>query len=74
MKRIILVTAIVGMLVMAGCGNPDNKRFAEVEQYGDCCLYYDKETKVMYARTVRGFTVLFSNDGTPMLYGEGTTD
>lgn len=33
-------------------------------------IYYDTETKVMYACSGNGYTVLLNADGTPMLYEE----
>lgn len=33
-------------------------------------IYYDTKTKVMYARSGNGYTVLLNADGTPMLYEE----
>lgn len=43
-------------------------RFVKILDYGDNFVMYDKETKVQYFTSTTGITVLFNQDGKPLLY------
>ena len=49
-----------------------NDRFICVQRYSDCSIYADKETRVLYAKTIEinagGLTVLLDENGKPLLY------
>ena len=47
-------------------------RFEIVQEYSDCLIIVDKETRVLYAKTMgtgsSGITVLLDENGKPLLY------
>lgn len=73
---ISIVTALLGTL--CGCETEQEpiitwKECGYLERVGDMDLvvYYDVNTKVMYASYGYGKTVLLNSDGTPMLWKGG---
>lgn len=78
-KIIILGIIIIGMLVcLTGCSSESEaeteRRFIKVSDENSFNIYYDKETKVMYAISDSSYnygtvTLLVNADGTPLLYG-----
>ena len=80
MKKIILMLLLAVLVVLpSGCSNEETdveftmrwKECGEVKfPYSSLTVFYDTETKVMYAWGGHSLTVLMNPDGTPMLYEE----
>ena len=79
-KLIILLITIIIVGLLTGCCNDTNydeikfnwKRCGTISKPdGDMSVYYDVDTKVMYASGVYISSVLLNPDGTPMLYEGG---
>lgn len=79
MKKIIaLICAITFVFTLCACDmvptetvttENDTSMFVEVELSAYGSVFYQKDTKVLYAYTSRsGFTMLVNPDGTPQIY------
>lgn len=78
MKKIIaLICAITFVFTLCACDmvstetvtENDTSMFVEVEWSAYGSVFYQKDTKVMYAYTSSsGFTMLVNPDGTPQIY------
>jgi len=84
-KCIAIILILVGLLSLVGCAEEEKpENFIKCEWVycgtvdrgvdGDLNIYYDTQTKVMYATSGYKATVLLNTDGTPMLYEEDTNE
>lgn len=77
-KIILGIILIVIMFCFCGCNNSiaeTNKKFIYVSSEVSFDVYYEKETKIMYAVSNGQYnkgnvTLLVNPDGTPLLYDE----
>ena len=83
-KCIAIVLILILLLSLVACTEEKPKNLIKCEWVycgvvdrgsdGDLNIYYDTQTKVMYATSGYKATVLLNADGTPMLYEEDTNE
>lgn len=83
MKKLLTILLIITVCIgtLCGCGRGDSTRekistwkpcgYIDVTRGEDYTVYYDVDSKVMYAVHAHRVTVLLNPDGTPMLYEGG---
>lgn len=80
-KKLLIFALAISVAVLPGCEGVsdtlENHHLVLIEDDYPLRFYYDKDTNVMYMNDCRdyggGWTVLLNSDGTPILYGEGTS-
>lgn len=80
-KRLLIIALVLSAVGLSGCKGMseimNDDGFVLIKEGYPLSFYYNENTKVIYMNDERsyggGWTVLLNSDGTPLLYGEGTS-